>query len=154
MLFGTTLLSFYFPGGSDGKESSCNSGDLSFIPGSGRFPGEGEWLPTPVFLPAESNGQRSLVGYSPWGRKELDTWATNTFTCFPSRMKLTNVLSFRYITFSLRQNEQIRTAASYLMLHVMIHVGSCHLTNFEAKWTQQVLSIFMGCSKMIFYIRK
>ena len=28
--------------------------------------------PTPVFLPGESHGQRSLVGYSPWGRKELD----------------------------------------------------------------------------------
>ena len=28
---------------------------------------------TPVFLPRESHGQRSLVGYSPWGRKELDT---------------------------------------------------------------------------------
>ena len=31
------------------------------------------WLPTPVFLPGESHGQRSLVGYSPRGGKELDT---------------------------------------------------------------------------------
>ena len=31
-----------------------------------------EWLPTPVFLPGESHGQRSLVGYSPWGLKESD----------------------------------------------------------------------------------
>ena len=31
------------------------------------------WQPTPVFLPGESHGQRSLVGYSPWGHKELDT---------------------------------------------------------------------------------
>ena len=30
------------------------------------------WQPTPVFLPGESHGQRSLVGYSPWTRKELD----------------------------------------------------------------------------------
>ena len=30
-------------------------------------------LPTPVFLPRESHGRRSLVGYSPWGRKESDT---------------------------------------------------------------------------------
>ena len=30
------------------------------------------WQPTPVFLPGESHGQRSLVGYSPWGRKESD----------------------------------------------------------------------------------
>ena len=32
-----------------------------------------KWQPTPVFLPGESYGQRSLVGYSPWGRKESDT---------------------------------------------------------------------------------
>ena len=31
-----------------------------------------KWLPTPVFLSGESHGQRSLVGYSPWGRKESD----------------------------------------------------------------------------------
>ena len=35
-------------------------------------PLEKEWQPTPVFLPGEVLGQRSLVGYSPWGRKELD----------------------------------------------------------------------------------
>ena len=32
-----------------------------------------EWQPTPVFLPGESHGQRSLVGYSPWGHTELET---------------------------------------------------------------------------------
>ena len=38
-----------------------------------------EWQPTPVFLPGEFHGQRSLVGYSPWGRKESDTTGvTNT----------------------------------------------------------------------------
>ena len=32
-----------------------------------------KWQPTPVFLPGKPHGQRSLAGYSPWGRKELDT---------------------------------------------------------------------------------
>ena len=36
-------------------------------------PLEERWQPTPVFLPGISHGQRSLVGYSPWGRKESDT---------------------------------------------------------------------------------
>ena len=36
-------------------------------------PLEEAWKPTPVFLPGESHGQRSLAGYSPWGHKELDT---------------------------------------------------------------------------------
>ena len=43
------------------------------VPGSGRFPWRREWQPTPVFLPGESHGQRSLVGYSPWGCKDSDT---------------------------------------------------------------------------------
>ena len=45
-------------GGSVGKESACNSGDPGLIPES-RDPWRREWLPTPVFLPAESHGQRT-----------------------------------------------------------------------------------------------
>ena len=62
-----------FPGGSEGKESACKAGDLSSIPRSGRFPWRRDWQPTLIFLPRESHGQRSLVGYSLWGRKESDT---------------------------------------------------------------------------------
>ena len=42
-----------------------------------------KWQPTPVFLHAESHGQRSLAGYSPWGHKELDTteWLTLHYMC-------------------------------------------------------------------------
>ena len=44
------------------------------VPSLGREdPLEKEWQPTPVYLPGESHGQRSLVGYSPWDCKELDT---------------------------------------------------------------------------------
>ena len=43
------------------------------IPGLGRFLQRREWLPTPVFLPGESLGQRRLVGHSSWGHKESDT---------------------------------------------------------------------------------
>ena len=38
----------------------------------GKIPWSRAWQPTPVFLPGESHGQRSLVGYSPWGCRELD----------------------------------------------------------------------------------
>ena len=38
----------------------------------GNIPWRREWLPTPVILPRESHRQRSLVGYSPWGWKQLD----------------------------------------------------------------------------------
>ena len=44
-----------------------------FDPRVGKIPWRREWQHTPVFLPGESHGQRSLAGYSPWGRKESDT---------------------------------------------------------------------------------
>ena len=45
-----TFVTEIFPGGSDGKESACNAGNLGLIPGSGRFPWRREWQPTPVIL--------------------------------------------------------------------------------------------------------
>ena len=62
-----------FPGGSDGKESTCNAGDLGLIPGSGRSPGEGNGNPLQYSCPGKSHGWRSLAGYGSWGHKELDT---------------------------------------------------------------------------------
>ena len=60
-----------FPCGSTGKDSACNAGDLGSITGL-KIPWRRERLPTSVFLPGESHEQRSLMGYSPWGHKELD----------------------------------------------------------------------------------
>ena len=60
------------PGGSDSKEFACQCGRPRFEPWVGNIPWRREWLPTPVFLPGAFHGQRSLVGYSPWGHKESD----------------------------------------------------------------------------------
>ena len=73
---------------SDSKESACNARDPGSVPGSGRSTGKGNGYSTPIFLPGEFHGQRSLVGYSPWGHKESDAteWTTLslfTFTGFP-----------------------------------------------------------------------
>ena len=56
-----------------GKESACNVGDLSSIPRLGRSPGEGHGNPHQCSCLEKPHGQRSLVGYSPWGCKESDT---------------------------------------------------------------------------------
>ena len=53
-----------FPGGSDGKESACNVGDLGSIPESGRSPGGGHGNPLQCSCLENPHGQRSLVGYS------------------------------------------------------------------------------------------
>ena len=62
-----------FPGGSDGKESACNSGDLGSISGLERSPGGGHGNPLQYSCLENPHGQRSLVGCSPWGCKESDT---------------------------------------------------------------------------------
>ena len=51
------------------KESTCQCRRHRFDPWVGKIPWRRKWQPTPVFLPAKSNGQRSPVGYSPWGHK-------------------------------------------------------------------------------------
>ena len=59
-----------------GKESVCHCRRCrrcGFGPWVGKVPWSRKWQPTPVFMPRRSHGQRSLVGYSPWGRKESDT---------------------------------------------------------------------------------
>ena len=61
-----------FLGSSDGKESACNVGDSGSNLWVGKIPRRKKWQHTPVFLPGKFHGQRSLVGYSPWGHKELD----------------------------------------------------------------------------------
>ena len=58
------------------KNPQANTGDKRdsrLSPWVGKIPWRGKWQPTPGFLPGESHGQRSLVGYSPWGRTESDT---------------------------------------------------------------------------------
>ena len=57
-----TFPSLGFSGGSEGKESACNAGDLSLISGSDKLLWRREWLSIPVFLPGEFQGQKSLAG--------------------------------------------------------------------------------------------
>ena len=75
------------------KNPPANAGDMrgaGSIPGSGRSPWRRAWQPTPVFFPGESHGQRSLVGYSPWGHKESNT--TEVISSHPRIMWLIGVL--------------------------------------------------------------
>ena len=63
-----------FPGGSDGKESACNAGDLGSIPGLGRSSGEGKGYPD------QYSGLENSM-YSPWGCKESDTTKVTEYVC-------------------------------------------------------------------------
>ena len=61
-----------FPGGSDGKRSACNEGNLGLTPRLWRSPGREQGNPLQYSWMGNHHGQRSLVGYSPWGLKESD----------------------------------------------------------------------------------
>ena len=66
------------------KELTCKYRRCGFDPWVGKIPWRRAWQPTPVFSPGESHGQRSLAGYSPWGRTESDMTKralTHTYTC-------------------------------------------------------------------------
>ena len=70
-----------FPGGSDGKESTCNAGDLGSAPGLGRSPGGWHGNPPLKYFCLENpHEQRSLVGYSPWDHRVGHEWATKHST--------------------------------------------------------------------------
>ena len=60
------------------KNLPASAGDRRYAlnPWAGKSPWRREWPPTPVFLPGESHGQRSLEGYSPWSCKESGMTAT------------------------------------------------------------------------------
>ena len=63
------------PGDTSGKEPACQCRrhkKCSLNPWVGTISWRKAWQPTPVFLPGESHGQRSLAGYSPWGLRESD----------------------------------------------------------------------------------
>ena len=67
------MLSVGFPGGSVVKKKNLPAlQETQFNPSVGKIPWRRAWQTTSVFLPGESHGQKSLVCYSPWGRKELD----------------------------------------------------------------------------------
>ena len=64
-----------FLGGTSGKEPTCpcrRYNRHAIDPWVGKIPWRSAWQPTPVFMPGESHGQRSMVGSSPWGSKESD----------------------------------------------------------------------------------
>ena len=71
-----SYISLGFEGGAGGKEPSCQRRRhkrREFDPWVRKIPWRRKWQLTPVFLPGESHGLRSLEGYAPWGHEESDT---------------------------------------------------------------------------------
>ena len=80
VVFTIKLANGSFPGDSVVKNPPANAGDWHSIR---KIPWRRKWQPTPVFLPGESHGHRSLAGYTPWGHKSwrrLSDWAHSMHT--------------------------------------------------------------------------
>ena len=86
------------------KNLPDNAGDVSLIPGLGRFCWRRKWQPTPVFLPGKSHGWRSLAGCSPWGHKgtclsdftftrPCSGFSSSHLTCWHRESKFTHCIS-------------------------------------------------------------
>ena len=93
------------------KESACNAGDLGSIPGLGRSPGEGHGNPLQYSCLENPHGQRSLVGYSPWGHKELDMteWLS---TCPRWREKVNSTKTTKWNGYRQTSRKRIRNIDS------------------------------------------
>ena len=88
------------------KNVPANAGDMrhGFSPWIGKVPRRKAWEPTPVFLPGESHGQRSLVGCSSQGHKQSDTTETTKHTHTHPVTNTTELLS-RFNGFKVFQNQ-------------------------------------------------
>ena len=90
-----------------------------------------KWQPTPVLLPKESHGQRSLAGYSPWGRKESDmTERFHSLTHSLGRKTMTNldsILKSRDITLMTK----VHIVRSVVLLVVMYRYKSWTIKKAE-----------------------
>ena len=113
-----------FPSGSSDKESTCQCRRLKrceFNPWVGKIPWRRAWQPTPVVLLGESHEQRSLVGYSPWGCKELGM-AEHTYD-------LRHVLTYQ----SLRiKNKNAKSTKLQSFSKVTQVCWSCHHCNISS----------------------
>ena len=102
-----------FPDGLIVKNLPANAGDirLGFDPRVGKNPWKRKWQATPVPLPGESHGQRSLAGYSPWGHKQSDMTEVTEHTGMPPKnatKRITQAL-FLYIPYLHPQHALIIT---------------------------------------------
>ena len=114
------------------KESACqcrSPNRWGFHPWVGKILWRREWQPTPVFLPGESHGQRSLVGYSLWGHRESDMpeWLSTRrwlfFMCTESVSNLLSSLGRRWV--SCHRCSIVLGARVMLLLHGFVAKRAC-----------------------------
>ena len=112
-----TYHAFGLPGWLSGKELACQCRRHGFDPWVRKIPWRIKWQPTPVFLPGESYGRRSLVGYSPQGHKESDTteWL-HLHSATKEKEQLIQTKTWTNFKITMLSNRSWRTNRTYCMI--------------------------------------
>ena len=112
-----------------------------FHPWVGKIPWRRAQLPTPVFLPGESHGQKSLVGYNPWGHKSwtsLKQLSTPACIYFFNRLFLAVLDLLCYVGFSLvmasRSYFSLQYADSSLRRLLLLPSSGCRALRLQQLW--------------------
>ena len=126
-----------FPGSSDGKEFTCNAGDLGLIPGLGRSSGGGQGNPLWYSCLENPHGQRSLAVYSSRGHKELDMteWLSTAQHAefeFISDFSLSSfpVCCLQVLTFS-RHGQESSRRLRFLLCHLLCFTDELSSVDFK-----------------------
>ena len=123
-----TLPKVGFPGVSECKESACPCRRPRFHSWVRTISWRRKWQPTPVFLPEEFHGQRSLAGYSPRGHKESDTeWLTLAY-------KSTDVRNKRLFSFSTRGGRSREGRNQVGWQEVTVRLSPSSIGSFPLTW--------------------
>ena len=126
-----------------------------FNPWVGKLPWRRAWQPTPVFLPGESHGQRSLAGYSPWGCRESDATerlTLNTYICqqVDDRYVLEIIRGYELLKIvnSLETSNEIPPNFFVLGLYLLI------VAILEIKTENKQTNKKIGTSKLVWWLRR
>ena len=100
----------------------------------GKVPCRRKWRPIPVFLPRESHGQRSLAGYSPWGRKKSDTTEQRTHNmtlssvfCNSIEIMISSMLSMSVMSYISWFSKMKPTLYSWDIINFVIIFYACFI---------------------------
>ena len=134
-----------FPRWHSGKESACQFRRCGFNPWVRKIPWSRKWQPTPVSLPGKFHGQRSLLGYSPWGCKVLDT---TEHTLYSSFQKVASTFIQESLTF-LPQEGHLNTKSPcdifmLLLLHALRMFPFCFSQIFNKLSRYSPWTLYFG----------
>ena len=118
-----------------------------FNPWVGKIPSRRKWQSTPVPLPGISHGHRSLVGYSPWGRKESDTTLRLHFTSLRGHLCIggggCGLVAKSCLTLATLWSVAFQVPLS-MGFHRQEYWSGCHFLLQGIFWTQELNPCLLG----------